>query len=559
MDQAQEAVSKSAPTPEIESILINDMKYSYSITKSESNEESLLIKLFEPNQKSNMYFTYEAPMEQLTKEVKFLAVYESLDEIIDNLKDIFSQGNVHVEEKDGVYSLELKVIGIKKTFIIQLTKHEIEKAKEPINENGSIESKLNKLENNYKDLFNKYEELKVIRKNEIKDIVKEVIFDNDIKLKLCEEIKQMLSSSSNSKSIPKNKDDSKTIENNIMNKVKEVVNNKEDKINNQINIIQKQLNENINYLNNIKSNNNNNYIILQVKIDEEDLNKDIRLFYQASTYKYYYNFERDDIETIIDNQIVNIKYKNMNSDYKYDKKSKNCELSQNIKYNLNIEYYYYWNFTTTGIHTIKIIFKKKLLQCNYLFSNCTNIYKIDCSNFDCSQIIDCSFMFYYSFSVYSSIIEINLGKLDFALSNNFSYMFYGCNNLEKLDVSYFNTNNSKSFEGMFYKCSKLKEINVSKFKTTNCENINSMFSCCSSLESIDMLNWDMKNINDIDYLFSGCKSLKNIKMNFNNNKNLSFKYTFNQLPEGGSFIWKKGINCNELLKHLPVSWNRTQE
>ena len=108
MDQVQEAVSKSAPTPEIEGILINDMKYSYSITKSESNEESLLIKLFEPNQKSNMYFTYEAPMEQLTKEVKFLALYESLDEIIDNLKDIFSQGNVHVEEKDGVYNLELK-------------------------------------------------------------------------------------------------------------------------------------------------------------------------------------------------------------------------------------------------------------------------------------------------------------------------------------------------------------------------------------------------------------------------------------------------------------------
>ena len=74
-----------------------------------------------------------------------------------------------------------------------------------------------------------------------------------------------------------------------------------------------------------------------------------------------------------------------------------------------------------------------------------------------------------------------------------------------------------------------------------------------------MLNWDMKNINNIGYLFSGCKSLKNIKMNFNNNKNLSFNFTFNNLPEGGSFVWKKGINCNELLKHLPVSWNRTQE
>ena len=112
---------------------------------------------------------------------------------------------------------------------------------------------------------------------------------------------------------------------------------------------------------------------------------------------------------------------------------------------------------------------------------------------------------------------------------------------------------------MFHDCSKLKEINVSKFKTTNCENIRSMFYNCYSLESIDMLNWDMKNINDIRYLFDGCSKLRNIKMNFNNDKKLSFEGIFDGLPEGGSFVWKKGTNCNELLKHLPVSWNRTQE
>ncbi len=143
-------------------------------------------------------------------------------------------------------------------------------------------------------------------------------------------------------------------------------------------------------------------------------------------------------------------------------------------------------------------------------------------------------------------------------------MFFGCNNLEKLDVSYLNTNNSKSFEGMFHECSKIKEINVSKFKTTNCENISFMFYHCSSLESIDMLNWDMKNINNITYLFGGCRNLKNIKMNFNNDKKLKFDGIFGKskrvrLPEGGSFVWKKGTNCNELLKLLPVSWNRTQE
>ena len=199
------------------------MKYSYSITKSESSEGSLLIKLFEPNEKSNMYFIYEAPMEQLTKEVNFLAVYETLDEIIDNLKDIFSQGNARVEEKDGVYNLEFKVSGIKNKFSIQLTKHEIEQPKEA--------------------------------------------------------------------------------KSGLENKVKEIVISKEDKI---------------------------NYIILQVKIDEEDLNKEIRLLNQVKTNESDYNFGKDDIETIIDNQIVNIMFEN-------DK--------------------YYWNFTTTGTHTIKIIIK----------------------------------------------------------------------------------------------------------------------------------------------------------------------------------------------------------
>ena len=270
MDQVQEEASKSAPTPENQGILINDMKYSYSITKSESNEGSLLIKLFEPNEKSNMYFTYEAPMEQLTKEMKFLSICETLDEMIEYLLDTFSQGNANVEEKDGVYNLEFKVSGIKKKFAVQLTKHEIEQPQSEEEPKSGLESKIDKLEKNYKDLYNKFEELKVIRKNEIKDIVKEV-FDKDIKVKLFEEIKQMFSSTSKSNSSSENKTENKNIENNIMNKVKEELNNKENKINNQINILQQQLNDNINDINNIKSN-INNYIILQVKIDKDDFN-----------------------------------------------------------------------------------------------------------------------------------------------------------------------------------------------------------------------------------------------------------------------------------------------
>ena len=116
----------------------------------------------------------------------------------------------------------------------------------------------------------------------------------------------------------------------IMNKVKEEINNKEDKVINQINILQQQLNDNINDINNIKL--NNNYVILQLKIDEKYLNKDIRLLNQVESENDY-NFGKEDIETIINNQIVNIIF---------------------------MDNGYYWNFKTIGIHTIKIIFKKKI-------------------------------------------------------------------------------------------------------------------------------------------------------------------------------------------------------
>ena len=404
-------------------------------------------------------------------------------------------------------------------------------------------------------------------------------------------MEQLLLSKYNLNNTPKDKNENeKKLENKIVEKVQNVVNNKEEKINNQIVYLQKQIKDNIQYLNNLKLNNNdNNYIILQVKIDEKNLNKNIRLFNQVPTYKYYSNFERDDIEVIIDDQIVPIKFKISDRDFDYYERSKNCELSQKLNYYLNVNFYYYWIFKTTGIHTIKIIFKKKLSECYRLFYNCDNIYKIDCSNFDCSQINNCSGMFTYC----SSVVEINLGKLDFALSSYFFCMFKYCSKLTKLDVSNLNTQNAKGFSEMFLGCSKLKEINVSNFKTKNCVNITQMFEDCESLESIDMLKWDMSNIkihNGIENLFYNCSNLKCIKMNFNNkyyfdktikaeqkieeynkicfkdyfdglkeNKKLSNENIFKGLPEEGTFIWRKGINCNELLSLLPSTWNRMSE
>ena len=536
----EKSQSRSAPmpiTPDQKTILINNIKYSYLIEKTElEKEESIRIKLFSPEKYSNYFFTYESQVSKIVKDIKFLSLCEDSEEMINSLKEIFVQGNANVEEKEGKYFLELKLVGIAKKCVIELIKNE-EKVSKPGESKSEMEEKINRLEKNYEVLLTKIEEIKnmkenMIKKNEFKNMLKEALLD--------EEIEEIIFAKYNLKKIGSEKN--QIIEKNTI-KEEDININKELK--EEVKEIKKDIKE-LNEMKNIlKENkiNENNYIVMKVKIEPNDVNKDIRLLNQTKIYKYNCNFERDDFETIIDDKSVSIKYKNKHGDFKYDEASQNCKIAQLIEHELSTEYYFYWNFSSSGIHTVKIIFKKKLNDCSFMFNNCSNI------------------------------IEIDFGKIDFTLSTSFDYMFCNCSNLEKLDVSNFNTENSKSFQCMFFDCSKLKEIDVSEFKTQFCKNIEDMFKNCRSLESIDMLKWNINSLEFVNGLFSGCSKLKIIKINLYNKrfyKNVRcFFYKkieevepsdiFDGLPKGGSFVWKKGKNCDKILKYLPVSWNRTQE
>ena len=57
-------------------------------------------------------------------------------------------------------------------------------------EKNGIKDEKYKLKIDYKNLYNKYEELKTIKENEIRNIVKEIIFDKDIKLKLFKDLEK---------------------------------------------------------------------------------------------------------------------------------------------------------------------------------------------------------------------------------------------------------------------------------------------------------------------------------------------------------------------------------
>ena len=197
-------------TPKEKEIFINGIKYSVSINKSQNKSDSLIIKIFDPNNKIDIYFTYEASIQKLKNDIKYLLLFETLEEMINSLNNIFNIGNACVEKDKDNYFLKLKftVNGIIKISIVQLTIHKLTK--------DTIENKLNELENKYNELINKYNELKKEKDDNIKNIVNQAIFNIDIKLKLFEEFEKILLSKYNLNNIQIENKIKKPIDNNLI-------------------------------------------------------------------------------------------------------------------------------------------------------------------------------------------------------------------------------------------------------------------------------------------------------------------------------------------------------
>ena len=65
-------------------------------------------------------------------------------------------------------------------------------------------------------------------------------------------------------------------------------------------------------------------------------------------------------------------------------------------------------------------------------------------------------------------------------------MFQECSNLDKLDVSNFKTNKVTDMSFMFNNCSNLIDLDVSDFNTENVTNMISMFQECSKLNNVSL-------------------------------------------------------------------------
>ena len=99
----------------------------------------------------------------------------------------------------------------------------------------------------------------------------------------------------------------------------------------------------------------------------------------------------------------------------------------------------------------------------------------------------------------SSLKALDLRSWDTSISDNMGRTFLDCSSLESLDISSFNTEKVMDMQYMFSNCHSLSSIDLSSFKTPNLIRADNMFAITyvaktSELERLDLSNFDTSRL-----------------------------------------------------------------
>ena len=246
-----------------------------------------------------------------------------------------------------------------------------------------------------------------------------------------------------------------------------------------------------------KNSEDNNEIVLKIKIEKGDLNNTI--YFLDNTKGYY--LENDKVVKHNHDGLTEINEKN----------------TLVIIDEEAITFKKYFIPTKIGTYSIRFIFKIKLSSCAYMFCQCKNIVDIDFSKFNSENVADMQRMFYGC----SSLQSLNIASLKTENVTNMSGMFNGCFLLKSLNLSSFNTQNVINMMTMFCGCSSLTTINLSSFNTQSVNNMMQMFNGCSSLKKLNLSSFNTQNVTDMMAMFNLCSSLTKINLLSFNTQNVN--------------------------------------
>ena len=135
-------------------------------------------------------------------------------------------------------------------------------------------------------------------------------------------------------------------------------------LNNDIKNIKDKINNILH--NNIIENINTNYIIAEIEIKEEDVNKNIRIINSHEEWMRTYGLS-DRIK----------------KNYKNEDEIKKCKIRINEKL---IPFNYYYQFKSKGKYTIKYSFNTNITNMFFMFAECSSLTNINLSNFNTNNV-----------------------------------------------------------------------------------------------------------------------------------------------------------------------------
>ena len=151
----------------------------------------------------------------------------------------------------------------------------------------------------------------------------------------------------------------------------------------------------------------------------------------------------------------------------------------------------------TSLTSIKFgntIYSKNVKKMSYMFKDCISLKSLYLSNFDVSNVTDMQSMFHNC----SKLISLDLPNSDTSLLENMGGMFYGCIRLISLNLENFNTKNVTLMNKTFENCESLIMLNLSSFKIDKVTNMSYMFYGCTNLNFIDFVHLDLNQIPNIN-------------------------------------------------------------
>ena len=238
-----------------------------------------------------------------------------------------------------------------------------------------------------------------------------------------------------------------------------------------------------------------NYIIAEIYISIQKINKDVLIINSCEEVKR------------------NSKVENFDETLKNENEIKECEIQINEK---KINFSYYYKFQKEGIYKIKYTFKNDLTKTSCMFYKCSSLINIDLSHFNTQNVTEMRIMFFQC----KLLKNINLSNLNTQNVTNMGGMFSFCYSLNNLDLSDFNTESVRYMNSLFFFCTSLENINISNFNTRNTTDMSLMFSNCYYLKNIDLSNFNTQNVKYMNYMFCDCLTLKNIDLSNFNTQNL---------------------------------------